>query len=278
MSAYPSLADHIAKLRRDIEVVQVLLDGVLANVNAISAQVGFTSAVPAIPSYQRGDGPVHPVKATPAEAERASAKAPANASALTGVSIPVAERPSVSGNLIPSEGAGGADRDAARCTTHLPASVPRVGSPAPFTMLDAARQAKPPTSATVQPKTRSEALQIVSNAIDAKPVQTAPVVVRTAQPKPKPQHPTFRHTPSRNLPVTAKEEEMIARYIAEKGVTRCPPAAVDVTTAEFSADDKAAIAAHQRDMDAAYESSMEKWLRSSKRGTKAAKKLAAVRQ
>lgn len=29
----------------------------------------------------------------------------------------------------PSEGHGGADRDAARSTTHLPGSAPRVGSP-----------------------------------------------------------------------------------------------------------------------------------------------------
>ena len=33
----------------------------------------------------------------------------------------------------PSEEEGGADRDAARSTTHLPESAPRIGSPAPMT-------------------------------------------------------------------------------------------------------------------------------------------------
>jgi hypothetical protein len=49
----------------------------------------------------------------------------------------------------------------------------------------------------------------------------------------------------------ALSPEAIQAWIAAHGVTRCPPAAVDITSATFSVEDQRAIAEHQARMDAA---------------------------
>lgn len=73
--------------------------------------------------------------------------------------------------------------------------------------------------------------------VDAAPSKPKRVRDRKKQPEPAP-------VPAAPPPHDP-EAEMIARHIAEKGVTRCPPAAVGDTTASIPEDAKEAIRLHE---------------------------------
>lgn len=57
----------------------------------------------------------------------------------------------------------------------------------------------------------------------------------------------------RRPPNLAADQALIDRFIAEKGVTRCPPATANVITqAQISPEDSAALEAHTRSRENAW--------------------------
>ena len=122
------------------------------------------------------------------------------------------------------------------------------------------------------------------------PKKIKPARKRSSQTAPEPRSATvwtaplepagrIRHSPffspNKNMrPVTASDEALIAEYITSKGVTRCPAAAVELTQASISAEDRAALSAHQAAMDKAL---LLSWKRRCAARGNAASKRAALR-